>query len=213
MNADAAPRTRGAILHAARSYDGLIWLFTLGREHAFRKRILRLAHLEPGEVVLDVGCGTGSLALEAKRQVGAGGLVYGIDASPEMVARASKKARKGGLDIEFALAPAQALPFPDGRFDIVLITLMLHHLPRSSRDECAREVKRVLKPGGRVLVVDFGGPARESHGPIKHFHRHGYVRVGDLIALLQDAGLEVRESGSLDFRNLQFVRACAPAAT
>ncbi len=58
-------------------------------------------------------------------------------------------------------APAQALPFPDSQFDVALSTLMLHHLPRNTREQCGREIARVLKPGGRLLAVDFSAPARE----------------------------------------------------
>src|SRR5262247_4792527 len=113
-----APSSRtGIVLHAAAAYDLLIWLITCGRERAFREKMLRLAHLEPGESVLDLGCGTGSLAIVAKRHVGPTGTVYGVDASPEMIARAEKKARKAGVEIGLRNAVAQALPFPDAHFD------------------------------------------------------------------------------------------------
>src|SRR5262249_6889416 len=148
----------GKVLHAAAAYDILIWLVTLGRERAFREKMLRLAHLEPGESVLDVGCGTGTLAIAAKRQVGTAGTVHGVDASPEMIARAEKKARKAGVKVAFKNAFAQSLPFPDAKFDVVLSTVMLHHLPQTARQELAIEIRRVLRPGGRVLAIDFGGP-------------------------------------------------------
>src|SRR6266542_5764472 len=115
----------GRILHAAATYDLLVWLFTLGRERAFREKILRLARLEPGESVLDVGCGTGTLAITAKRLIGPTGAVYGIDASLEMLARAGKKARKAGLEVVFKNGLVQALPFADAQFDAVLSTVML----------------------------------------------------------------------------------------
>jgi SAM-dependent methyltransferase len=78
------------------------------RERVFREKVLRLARLQPGEAVLDVGCGTGTLAIAAKRQVGPTGTVYGIDASPEMLARAEKKARKAGVEVVLKNAMAQA---------------------------------------------------------------------------------------------------------
>ena len=149
-----APTTTGRVLHWAARYDLLVWLLTHGRSRAFREKLVGLASLAPGASVLDVGCGTGSLAIAAKRHVGATGEVCGIDASPEMIARATSKAARAGLDVRFENAVAESLPFPDAQFDVVLSTLMLHHLPRKVRQQCAREIRRVLKPGGHLLVVD-----------------------------------------------------------
>lgn len=201
---DAPPHAPGLLLHAAGLYDLTVWVMTFGREDRFREAILDLVNLEAGESVLDVGCGTGSLAIAAKRDVGPAGAVFGIDASPEMLARADRKARKAGLEVAFQIAPAQALPFPDARFDTLLCTIMLHHLPRPSRRQCVHEMRRVLKPGGRVLVVEFAASAgKENHR--SHFHRHGHVDMGVILALFKDAGLDVVESGALGFRDLQFV--------
>lgn len=205
--------TTGLVLHWAARYDFLVWLVTLGRERIFREKVLRLARLEPGESVLDVGCGTGTLAIVAKRRVGPTGTVHGIDASPEMIARAGKKARKAGVEVFFKNGLAEALPFPDAQFDAVLTTVMLHHLPREPRQRCAREMRRVLKPGGRVLAVDFGGPAREGKSLLAHFHRHGHVNLRDLTAVLNEAGLNSVESGAVGISGLQFVLAAAPCCS
>lgn len=199
--------TTGRILHSARGYDLMAWLMMLGRELKFREKVLDLARLAPGEVVLDVGCGPGTLAIRAKRRVGPAGYVAGIDASPAMIAAATKKAKKAGVDVDFRNAVVEALPFFEARFDAVLSTLMLHHLPRPAREQCVREMRRVLKPGGRVVVVDFSASRSERRGLFDHFHRHGYVRRDQIVALLTEAGFSVTSSGAIGIRDLQFVTA------
>ena len=204
-----APRTKGIVVHHAFAYDLLVWLRLFGRERVFRAKLIDLARLKPGESVLDVGCGTGSLAIAAKRRVGPSGTVCGIDASPEMIARAAKKAGKAGNDIAFKYGIVEALPFADAQFDVALSTLMLHHLSRKARGQGAHEIRRVLKPGGRVLAVDFGGS--EQSGLIAHLHRqHGHVELTDMIALFSEAGLSVAESGAVGLLDLNFVLARAP---
>jgi ubiquinone/menaquinone biosynthesis C-methylase UbiE len=200
--------TKGRVLHSPVGYDLLAWLLLLGRERSFRERLVRLARLETGESVLDIGCGTGSLAIAAKRRVGPSGAVQGIDPSPEMIARAEKKARKAGVDVVFSTGIAEALPFPDAHFDVVLSTLMLHHLPRATRQQCVREIHRVLEPGGRVLAVDFGSSPKRK-GILAHLHRHGRVTADELITLLKDAGFEIIESGAVGVRDIHFVLAKA----
>lgn len=203
--------TTGSVLHWAARYDLLVWLVTLGKERSFRERLLRLARIEPGESVLDVGCGTGTLAIAAKRHVGPTGAVYGIDASSEMIARAIKKARKAGIDVVFKNAVVEALPFSEAHFDVVLSTLMLHHLGRKARQQCVREIRRVLKPNGRVLAVDFG-TAQKRRGLIAHFHRHGHVDIRDIVAMLGEAGLKSIESGAVGINELHFVLASPSSA-
>jgi len=204
--------TKGLVLRAAQArwYDALASVLTLGRERALRDRLAELARLAPGEAVLDVGCGTGSLALAAKRRVGAAGTVVGVDASPEMIALAQRKAARADSEVTFRNGVAERLPFPDGTFDVVLATLMLHHLPAPLRRECAREAVRVLKPGGRVLAVDFSRPSRRRGGLLARLHRHGGVTLDAMVALLRDAGLHVDETGSVGVSDLQFVVAVVP---
>jgi ubiquinone/menaquinone biosynthesis C-methylase UbiE len=209
---NSAPGTTGLVVHWAARYDLLIWLVTLGRERTLRARLLEPARLRPGESVLDVGCGTGTLAIAAKRRVGPAGSVYGIDASPAMIARATNKAKKAGTEVIFENGLAESLPFPDARFDVVLSTVMLHHLPRKARQQGVREMRRVLKPGGRLLAVDFGGASRKGKGPLAHFHRHGRIDPRELVDLVSDTGLHVVESGALGIWDLQFVLAEAPRA-
>jgi ubiquinone/menaquinone biosynthesis C-methylase UbiE len=199
--------TKSSALHWAARYDLLIWLLTLGRERRFRETLLQPAKLQPGESVLDVGCGTGTLAIAAKRRVGPSGSVVGIDPSPAMIARAIRKARKAKVDATFENGVAESLSFPDARFDVVLSTVMLHHLPRQARHQAVREMRRVLEPRGRLLVVDFAGASPNGHGPLIHFHRHGHVEPRALIELVSDAGLRVMETGPVGRWKLHFVLA------
>ncbi|MGB3461557.1 MAG: class I SAM-dependent methyltransferase [Rhodanobacter lindaniclasticus] len=160
----------------------------------------------PGERVLDVGCGTGSLALMAKTRVGTNGTVYGVDASEQMLKRAVRKARRRAVQVDFRLASVEALPLPDRGFDVVFSTLMLHHLPRPVRRQCAGEMARVLRDGGRVLVVDFHASTRGHKGPM-HLHRHGGVAQEEVTSILAEAGFRVLQTGELGVLDAHFTRA------
>jgi SAM-dependent methyltransferase len=108
--------------------------------------------------------------------------------------------------VAFEIAVAEALPFPDARFDVVLSTLMLHHLPRKVRQQSASEIRRVLGPQGRVLVVDFAH-AQPKPGLLAHFHHRGHVDPGEIVALLEEAGFRCIENGPVGISSLQFVLA------
>ena len=99
----SSPQTEGRTIHWAGRYDLLVFLLTLGMAPALRSRTADLALLTVGEAVLDVGCGTGDLTLQVARRVGSSGLVAGIDAAPEMIARARQKARRRHVDIDLSL--------------------------------------------------------------------------------------------------------------
>jgi ubiquinone/menaquinone biosynthesis C-methylase UbiE len=101
MEQHTAPGTHGLVLNWAARYDLLAWLLTHGRERELREAIIRLGHLETGNNVLDIGCGTGTLAIAASRHVGTTGAVTGIDASRPMIARANRKAGKARARVTF----------------------------------------------------------------------------------------------------------------
>lgn len=208
----AMARPVGAVLHSAMLYDAVVWLALRGRERQLRERLLELSGLRPGESVLDVGCGTGTLAILAQETVGRSGTVCGVDASAEMLARARSKASRAGVEVRFEQGAAQALPFPDSSFDLVLGTMMLHHLGRAARREFAAELRRVARPGGRALLVDFAGTEAKRRGFAGHFrHRHGHVEPAEVAGLLEGAGFELIESAAVGIMNLQFALA-APRA-
>jgi ubiquinone/menaquinone biosynthesis C-methylase UbiE len=128
-----------------------------------------------------------------------------------MIARARNKAMKAGIEVVFENAVAEALPFSDAQFDAVLATMMLHHLPSEARQQCVCETRQVLKPGGRLLAVDFGGTGRERRGLIAHVHRRIHFDLREVIPVMSEAGLDSVESGAVGFSGLQFVLAAAPS--
>lgn len=149
------PETTGATLHRASQYDfhtGLLGLGTNGRNS---RMVIELANIKPGDQVLDVGCGTGSLTLTAQPYAGPGGKVYGIDASPEMIEVAQKKAFRSGLEVTFEVGLIEKLAFPDATFDVVISRLAIHHLPDDLKRMGFTEILRVLKPGGHLMIADF----------------------------------------------------------
>ncbi len=200
---------RGRLMEGPIRYDLKLWVRSLGRLGAFRREMLDLARLVEGERVLDVGCGTGSLALAAKRRVGSRGLVYAIDPSPEMIEAARRKARLSRLEVAFEIGGAQALELPDASVDVVFATLVLHHLPHDDLVESFREIGRILVPGGRLLAVDLDldDPANPRGSP--HAHAHGMgarFDLADVASLAGQLGLEAVESGPIAFRLRRFER-------
>ena len=154
ISLEPVPETRGMSLNwAAPFYDG--WCRGTGLGDPFRAETLRHAGLQPGERVLDVGCGTGVLTRLAAEAVGPTGRAVGIDPAPKMIARARKNAAREGSRGGFKLGVIERLPFEDRSFDVVLSSLMIHHLPPDVKREGLREVYRVLRPGGRLVVADF----------------------------------------------------------
>ncbi len=158
-HATESAKTQGMLLNWAARYDLLVAFVTLGQERRLRRMTADLAQLQPGEAVLEVGCGTGSLTMEAARRVGGAGRAFGIDPSAQMIARAERKAAQRGLAIEYQIGVIERLPFPDQSFDVVLSSLMMHHLPDDLKRQGIAEIARTLKPGGRLLVFDTAVPA------------------------------------------------------
>jgi ubiquinone/menaquinone biosynthesis C-methylase UbiE len=148
------PETRGVTIDwLAPVYDQMCWVMGLGL--AMRRRTLSLAELQRGERVLDVGCGTGVLTRLAAEAVGPDGLAVGIDPGPTMIGVARLKASRPQSRATFELGVIERLGFGDSTFDVVLSSFMLHHLPADVKRAGLGEVWRVLKPGGRLVLVDF----------------------------------------------------------
>jgi demethylmenaquinone methyltransferase/2-methoxy-6-polyprenyl-1,4-benzoquinol methylase/phosphoethanolamine N-methyltransferase len=188
--AHEAPETRGRVIHwHAGLYDLLTKLCGVG---GMRRLALERADPRAGERVLDIGCGTGTLALLARERVGPEGEVHGIDPSPEMIERAQRKAAGRRDGVRFQTGVAERLPYPDASFDLVLSTLMLHHLPDELRPQALLEAARVLKPGGRLFAVDMSGSGpwywRLVSAAIGHRLPGDYV--ARLTGMMAAAGLE-----------------------
>jgi demethylmenaquinone methyltransferase/2-methoxy-6-polyprenyl-1,4-benzoquinol methylase/phosphoethanolamine N-methyltransferase len=143
-----------ALDSVASSYDPLIQWF-LGDEARLREMLIGRAGLQGGESVLDVGCGTGTLALMAAEALGGDGYVAGIDVAPRMIAMAREKAAKAGRSVDFRVASATEIRFEEKRFDVVFTSLIYHHFTTAERFQALREIWRVLKPGGRYIAVEF----------------------------------------------------------
>ena len=201
---EQAPGTEGNVLHSARSYDFLTGWFLKSSEESIRIQ----SQIKPGNKVLDVGCGSGRLTLAAQKWVGPQGEVVGLDASPEMIQVARQKARRAGLAAKFEVGVVEAMPFPDGSFDVVLNRLMLHHLPGDLKQRGLAEMRRVLKPGGVCLVVDFESPKAGFLQMVvkNHMAPMADIDVRRYVPLLEQAGFVEVVTGKTSSKLLSYVR-------
>ena len=196
--------TKGLVLNQGWRYDLMGWFHDTfsfrGQLRKLRQRTADLARIQPGEQVLDVGCGTGTLAIEVARRVGSTGRVAGVDPGTEQIARARAKAARRHMPIDFQIGVIEQLPFPDQTFDVVFSTLMMHHLPASLKRQGLAEIARVLKPGGRLVIADFKRK-QERQGRAARFHAGG-SSMQDLATIVSEAGfseMEMEEMQPLRF--------------
>ena len=192
-------------------------------------RLVAQAGIEPGQSVLEIGCGTGSVLLLAASAV-PGTSMIGLDPDPRVLAIAARKARRAGVRLRLDRGYADRLPYPDSSVDRVLSALMLHHLPRDQQQAALREVRRVLAPGGRLHLLDIDGspPSRAGrllrlghvHTADEHGHGHGHeagphahATPEGALAALEQAGLvdaAVVAHGAMPLGGYSFYRATAP---
>ncbi|MCL2179147.1 MAG: bifunctional demethylmenaquinone methyltransferase/2-methoxy-6-polyprenyl-1,4-benzoquinol methylase UbiE [Proteobacteria bacterium] len=147
---------RSMFSQIAPRYDLTNDVLSLGTHRYWRKKAVKLTRATPGNKVLDCATGTGDLALAFKRAVGPQGHVTGTDFCADMLNLAPAKAAKAGLNVHFEVADATALPYPDDSFDIVSISFGIRNVDNPQR--CLLEMARVLKHGGRALILEFGQP-------------------------------------------------------
>jgi ubiquinone/menaquinone biosynthesis C-methylase UbiE len=170
-------------------YDPLQKL--LGTDRA-RRELIAQASLRPHQVVLDIGCGTGTLVVLIK-SLHPDIEVVGLDPDPKALARARRKAGRASLSVRFDQGFSNEMPYPDRTFDRVFSSFMFHHLDRSEKAKTLTEVRRVLKPGGSLHLLDFGGGEARGGDRLlaRVFHAPDGMRdnfEGRVAALMAEAG-------------------------
>lgn len=145
---------RSMFSKVAAEYDKANSILSVGIHHLWRKKVVKLSGAAEGDKVLDCATGTGDLAIEFKKAVGPSGQVIGTDFCPAMMATAPAKAQKKNLDISFAQADVTKLQYDDNQFDIVSISFGIRNV--GDPVKALKEMARVCKPGGKVMVLEFG---------------------------------------------------------
>jgi ubiquinone/menaquinone biosynthesis C-methylase UbiE len=153
--------------------------------------LLAQAELAAGHVVLDVGCGTGTLAGMIKAS-DPRITVYGVDPDPRALARAARKVRRAGAAIGLARAFGDALPYRDRTFDRVFSSMMFHHVPRDEKPRVLAEIRRVLKPGGRLEFLDFAGGTHSLLAHVLHGRQASAAADQRLLQRMREAGFSPR---------------------
>jgi ubiquinone/menaquinone biosynthesis C-methylase UbiE len=194
-------------------YDPLQRLLGMGSVH---RQLVNQARIQPAQRILEIGCGTGNLMILIKR-LHPDAEVVGIDPDSKALARAQRKAGREALSVKLDRGFAEELLYPDASFDRVLSALMFHHLGSEEKEKSLDEARRVLKPGGSLHLLDFGGEQVRSNGFVARLH-HRSERLrdnfGDRIpTLMREAGFadptEVAHRITIAGR-LSYYRASAP---
>ncbi len=186
------------------SYDSYMRKITFGREHTLRETTVNLAQVKPGECILEVGCGTGTLTLAAKRQAGPSGKAFGIDVIPGMIELSQRKAAQANEDVTFQLGSIDDIPFSANQFDVVMCSFMIFHMSEMVRRKGIAEIYRVLKPKGRLLVLDLALPTQPLPRAIAQMLLGGMLQhdLRELVPLMEASGFSDVEIAPVKFRIL-----------
>lgn len=198
-------------------YDAVAWLIG---ERALKTHLVERAAIDGPLDVLDLGCGTGTLALLVK-QLRPAARVTGLDVDPAILAFARRKVAAAGVDVRLCEGSATEPPFADGSFDRILTTLVLHHLDTPAKRAALAAARRLLRPGGQLHVADFGRPHTWLMAAVATLVRHvdghggtGANLAGELPALVAGAGfVDVAEDErwASAFGTIAFIRGVAPS--
>jgi ubiquinone/menaquinone biosynthesis C-methylase UbiE len=217
---EAIPERRRSFLPAA-GHDWFLPLYDpfvklLGGDRA-RRVLLDQAAIRPSHHVLDLGCGTGTFVVLVKR-LHPNVEVAGLDPDPKALARATRKAERKAVSIRFDQGFSDRLPYPDASFDRVFSSFVFHHLPPEEKEPTLREVRRVLKSGGSLHMLDFGGP-ENAHGYVtrlihsaRRLQDNSEGRVLDLMKRAGFAQVKSRGHRAMLLGRIAYYTAVASAA-
>lgn len=163
----------------ATKYDVTNEVLSFGIHRLWRRKAVRLSTAKEGDRVLDCASGTGDLALAFKRKVGASGRVVGTDFCPEMLESAPAKAEKAGLQVDFQVADAMDLPFAADSFDVASISFGIRNVDDPVK--CLKEMARVVRPGGHVVVLEFGQPTGAFGALFRFYSKTVMPTIGGLL--------------------------------
>ncbi len=150
---DKARRVRGVFDSVAPKYDVMNDLMSLGLHRAWKAYTVLVANVKPGQKVLDIAGGTGDLAMAFAPKVGDYGLVVHTDINEAMLREGRNRLLDAGVSVPTLVCDAEHLPFPDAHFDLVTLAFGLRNM--THKEDALREMNRVLKPGGKLLVLEF----------------------------------------------------------
>lgn len=159
MHGGPDARTPGLVLQHGAGYDAFAAVFFGGRRRHVYTRLAAVSGVKPGNRALDIGCGPGYFTRILAQAAAPGGSAVGVDASEAAVAQARKVTPLENCT--FVNGVAEDIDAPDGTYDVVVSSLMMHHLPEDLRPRVVDEMFRVLRPGGSVLIADFRPPASQ----------------------------------------------------